>query len=320
MTLLATTHQAPHGNQRYPGGQDRPRHARHPCHHRIPGPPPGRPRQQHTHSQRQAHRHPRGAGRDPARPPEHADTIGRVLALPTRRRTQPVVQFLTIEETEALLSAPDAATFTGALLSRAAQTGRSGLTWTYVLMLCGVPGSLRPCRRARPCGYPSAIDWTRSVTVQLPARTPRPSWRQRSTTPCGSQDPDRHSAPAIVGREACGWSRIPVVPACSSLPIHSGVPLPCLYRAATRPNEASSAHTWHRAQMSVPAAQDAATVVEKRAGEGTRTPNHLFTRQVRYQLRHASLGTATGECIHDAHSFRPSISDRRGTHGQPPGA
>ena len=24
------------------------------------------------------------------------------------------------------------------------------------------------------------------------------------------------------------------------------------------------------------------------AGEGTRTPNHLFTRQVRYRLRHAS--------------------------------
>ncbi|MDQ3528164.1 MAG: site-specific integrase [Actinomycetota bacterium] len=59
--------------------------------------------------------------------PEHADTIGRVLALPTRRRAPRTVQFLTVEETEALLDAPDAGTWTGrrdrALLTLAAQTG-----------------------------------------------------------------------------------------------------------------------------------------------------------------------------------------------------
>ena len=59
--------------------------------------------------------------------PEHADTIARVLAVPTRRGSPRTVQFLTVEETEALLDAPQASTWTGrrdrALLTLAAQTG-----------------------------------------------------------------------------------------------------------------------------------------------------------------------------------------------------
>lgn len=59
--------------------------------------------------------------------PEHADTIGRVLALPARRRGPRTVEFLTIEETDALLDAPDVSTWTGrrdrTLLTLAAQTG-----------------------------------------------------------------------------------------------------------------------------------------------------------------------------------------------------
>lgn len=59
--------------------------------------------------------------------PEHADTIARVLAVPTRRGTSRTVQFLTVEETEALIDAPQATTWTGrrdrALLTLAAQTG-----------------------------------------------------------------------------------------------------------------------------------------------------------------------------------------------------
>lgn len=59
--------------------------------------------------------------------PEHADTIARVLAVPTRRGRPRTVQFLTLEETEALLDAPQASTWTGrrdrALLTLAAQTG-----------------------------------------------------------------------------------------------------------------------------------------------------------------------------------------------------
>lgn len=59
--------------------------------------------------------------------PEHAETITRVLAIPTRRRTPRTVEFLTPEETEALLAAPDTSTWTGrrdqALLTLAVQTG-----------------------------------------------------------------------------------------------------------------------------------------------------------------------------------------------------
>lgn len=59
--------------------------------------------------------------------PEHADTIARVLAIPTRRGASRTVQFLTIEEAEALLDAPATSTWTGrrdrALLTLAVQTG-----------------------------------------------------------------------------------------------------------------------------------------------------------------------------------------------------
>lgn len=59
--------------------------------------------------------------------PEHAGTIARVLALPSRRATARTVHFLTLQETQALLTAPDLSTWTGrrdgALLTLAVQTG-----------------------------------------------------------------------------------------------------------------------------------------------------------------------------------------------------
>ena len=59
--------------------------------------------------------------------PEHADTITRVLAMRSRRRPAPTVEFLTTGETEVLLAAPDTSTWTGrrdqALLALAVQTG-----------------------------------------------------------------------------------------------------------------------------------------------------------------------------------------------------
>lgn len=59
--------------------------------------------------------------------PEHAATITQVLAIPPRRTTRPVIEFLTPDEVEALLAAPDPMTWTGrrdhALLSVTVQTG-----------------------------------------------------------------------------------------------------------------------------------------------------------------------------------------------------
>lgn len=59
--------------------------------------------------------------------PEHADTLARVLALPARRCGPRVVEFLTDQEADALLAAPDQGTWTGrrdrAWLTLAVQTG-----------------------------------------------------------------------------------------------------------------------------------------------------------------------------------------------------
>ncbi|MFN2318570.1 MAG: tyrosine-type recombinase/integrase [Dermatophilaceae bacterium] len=59
--------------------------------------------------------------------PEHAATITQVLAIPPRRTTRPVIEFLTPDEIDAVLAAPDQQTRTGrrdhALLAMAVQTG-----------------------------------------------------------------------------------------------------------------------------------------------------------------------------------------------------
>lgn len=59
--------------------------------------------------------------------PEHAATITQVLALPPKRTTRPVIEFLTPDEVDALLAAPDSTSWTGrrdhALLAMTVQTG-----------------------------------------------------------------------------------------------------------------------------------------------------------------------------------------------------
>ena len=61
------------------------------------------------------------------RHPEHAATIQRVLAIPTKRHDQALVTFLTDPELQALLDAPDQSTWIGrrdhALMLLTAQTG-----------------------------------------------------------------------------------------------------------------------------------------------------------------------------------------------------
>jgi site-specific recombinase XerD len=59
--------------------------------------------------------------------PEHAATITQILAIPPKRTTKPVIEFLTHDEIDALLAAPDHQTWTGrrdhALLTMTVQTG-----------------------------------------------------------------------------------------------------------------------------------------------------------------------------------------------------
>ena len=59
--------------------------------------------------------------------PEHSALIARVLAIPSKRHTRPLIDFLTRAELEALLAAPDRGTWIGrrdhALLLTAVQTG-----------------------------------------------------------------------------------------------------------------------------------------------------------------------------------------------------
>jgi integrase/recombinase XerD len=61
------------------------------------------------------------------RAPEHAAVISQVLAIPPRRRERAIISYLTAEETDALLAAPDRTTWHGrrdhALLLLAVQTG-----------------------------------------------------------------------------------------------------------------------------------------------------------------------------------------------------
>ncbi|MBM7790019.1 tyrosine-type recombinase/integrase [Tenggerimyces flavus] len=59
--------------------------------------------------------------------PEHAATITQVLAIPPKRTTRAVIEFLTTDEVDTLLAAPDATNWTGrrdhALLALTVQTG-----------------------------------------------------------------------------------------------------------------------------------------------------------------------------------------------------
>ena len=114
------------------------------------------------------------------RMPEHAATISQVLAIPPRRRERAIVSYLTPDETDALLAAPDRATWHGrrdhALLLVAVQTGLrvselTGLTRQDVHLGAGphvrCHGKGRKDRatpltsqtgrgRDRPCGRPPA--------------------------------------------------------------------------------------------------------------------------------------------------------------------
>jgi len=82
------------------------------------------------------------------RAPEHAAVISQVLAIPPRRRERAIVSYLTPEETDELLAAPDRSTWHGrrdhALLLLAAQTGLRVSELTGLTGLTGQDTHLGP--------------------------------------------------------------------------------------------------------------------------------------------------------------------------------
>ena len=82
--------------------------------------------------------------------PEHAESIQRVLAIPAKRHQQKLVCFLTREEIDALLSAPDNGTWFGrrdyALLTLAVQTGLRDPPVEYSLIALGQRSALANVR------------------------------------------------------------------------------------------------------------------------------------------------------------------------------
>jgi integrase/recombinase XerD len=127
------------------------------------------------------------------RHPEHADVIGRVLAIPQRRHDVTIVSYLTRPETDALLAAPDRATRLGrrdhALLLLAVQTGLriselTGLNCADVVLRTGAhvrcTGKGRK-QRATPMTRPTA----RLLAGWL---------RERNGQPADPLFPTRHGA------------------------------------------------------------------------------------------------------------------------------
>ena len=144
------------------------------------------------------------------RHPEHAETIARVLAIPAKKFDRALVTWLTEPEVDALLAAPDKATWAGrrdhAMLALAAQTGLrvselTGLTRGDVHLGAGPhvschgkgrkqritplarpvvgPARLarRTARRARPAPVPEPD--RRTAQPRRRRETPRPARRDR---------------------------------------------------------------------------------------------------------------------------------------------
>jgi integrase/recombinase XerD len=92
------------------------------------------------------------------RAPEHAAVISQVLAIPPRRRERAIVSYLTPEETDALLAAPDREPGTGAATT---------------------PCSCSPSRPA--CGYQSSPASPARTPAWAPARTSAATARAAKT-------------------------------------------------------------------------------------------------------------------------------------------
>jgi integrase/recombinase XerD len=147
------------------------------------------------------------------RAPEHAALIGRVLGIQAKRTATTIVSFLTRAELDALLSAPDRATWHGrrdhALLVFAAQTGLrvSELTGLAVHDVHLAAGPHAYCRgkgrkdRATPL-TPHTVETLAAWLAEQHTDTPGPLFATRAGTPL-SRDAVEH----LVTRHAATAAR-----------------------------------------------------------------------------------------------------------------
>ena len=133
--------------------------------------------------------------------PEHAATITQVLAIPPKRTTRPVVEFLTPDEVNALLAAPDSTNWTGrrdhALLAMTVQTGLRisevcSLTQT-TFTSAPAPTSPAPAKDA-PTHHP-ADPGHHQHDDDLPRRTDHPPWHCAVLRPRTTLVPRRARTP-----------------------------------------------------------------------------------------------------------------------------
>ena len=102
--------------------------------------------------------------------PEHANTIARVMPIPTKRHERNIVSYLNLEESKALLAAPDRSTWLGRRDHAIFRTDFSACPFT--IGLCGRCVDL-------PSGAPAALlsrtDAVRNNELNRRAVTPRAS-------------------------------------------------------------------------------------------------------------------------------------------------
>jgi integrase/recombinase XerD len=129
------------------------------------------------------------------RHPEHAHTIARVIEIPTKRHTRPLLCYLDLEEIKALLNAPDRTTWLGrrdhALLLLAIQTGLRVSELTNL--------RLRDVSLERPGAYCRVIGKgrkTRSATLTAETVQVLRDWfRERKGAPDDPVFPTRRGEP-----------------------------------------------------------------------------------------------------------------------------
>lgn len=173
--------------------------------------------------------------------PEHAATIQRVLAIPTKRHDRRAVTWLTDVEVDALLAAPDRGTWAGrrdhAMLVLAVQSGLRiseliGLSRGDVVLERGAHvrclGKGRKERATPLTRLTVAVlrEWLPSAEVNPAIRCSRPEPGHGSATTPSSSDSPATSTQRASAAHRCGASTSPCTPFGTPLPCASSTPAP----------------------------------------------------------------------------------------------